>query len=538
MDNNDWSGNLAIGFEYQRSFHGKDIAKSLFGRNTLVFQGSHVGNRSATALVAENFGLSQDFNGSISFSPRIQNYNLHFQSRFDFGCWLEGLYGEVNFTFAHQKRNLFDDGGKCGCDPITTGTSANTPFPVGYMTGGSTTVTPVTSIKEALKGQFLFGDMQTTWKFGKFAFCDQTINKVAGVGLILGYDFWKNDCGHFGAFFQYVAPTGNRPDAAFVFAPVSGNGHHNELYGGVTAHYELWKDDCDRTITAYLNGYVGTLLKDCQARSFDFKGKGCLSRYMLLKELTPSTDTTVGFTYAGSLINAINYTTRNVNVKVNVKGDASLRFVYHDGSFNFALGYNIYGQSGESLCNVGAGSPCSAVDTSKHYGFKGIAGADYYAYTVGGGLTTAAGVATLLNATQSNADIVQVAAGSGLGFVVDVTGGTEVLGATNVGVDYTNAYRTPSVQANAVAIGTATTAVTDAFTSNPAQEIVATAANLNLNSGKAPRQLTNKGFATMDYTWSDCDWAPSLGIGAEVEGGSRVSDLKQWGVWIKGGVSF
>ena len=36
----------------------------------------------------------------------------------------------------------------------------------------------------------------------------------------------------------------------------------------------------------YLDGYVMALLENTQLRSFDFKKRGCMSRYMLLKELT------------------------------------------------------------------------------------------------------------------------------------------------------------------------------------------------------------------------------------------------------------
>lgn len=549
-DEEDWSGGLALGFEYTRSFKGSDIAKCLFGAKTLTFQGSRVTNRSATALIADNFGLSQEFNGTLTFCPRIQNFNLHFQSQLGFGCWCDGLYGQLNFTFTHQKRNLFDGNSNscCSCDPTVTGTTAAIPFPVGYMADGTTTVPAIATLKEALNGQTLFGDMQDPWKFGRFSFCDRSINKVSGVTLILGYNFWKGECGHFGAFFQYVAPTGNRPHADFVFSPVAGNGHHHELGGGISAHWEMWKaDDCDRNITAYLDGFVVTLLKDCQARSFDFKDKGCLSRYMLLKELTSSTATVnsaltpansfpaltglIGFNYAGHLINGINFATRNASVRIPVKGDASIRFVYHDCGFDFALGYNIYGQSSERICNVQTGSPCNAVDTTKHYGFKGCTGVATYVYATAAGVTTGTATANPLNATSSASTITTC------GAVDNPVALLNTASPGAVGVDWTNAYRTPGVQANAVAAGTnATNGVNQSSESVPALEV--TTANLDLNSGKAPRQLTNKGFATLDYTWTDCDWKPYLGVGAEAEGGSRCCDLKQWGVWIRGGVTF
>lgn len=518
----EWYGTAELGFEFQRSFRGCELAKCLFGRSTLNFQGSRVGGRSATSLIADNFGLSQNCDTSVRFNPRIENFNLHFQSRLGMDCWLDGLYGQLNFTFSHQKRTLFADE-NCGCDLSAASTGCNTVFPAGYM--AATAVTPAATVKEALKGDFTFGNMTTPWKFGRFVFCDQTKNKVAGVSLILGWNFWKNDCGHFGLFFQYTAPTGNRPDARNVFSPVVGNGHHHEVGGGLTSHYELWKDDaCDRNVTAYLDGYVLTLLKDCQVRSFDFKNRGCLSRYMLLKELTPTT-TAAGFTYAGNLINAINFNTRSANVKVNVKGDASLRFIYHDGGFDFALGYNIYGQSKESICNISAGSPCNAVDTNLHYGLKGCTGVDCFTYA-----TTGAGAAQIIAAgATATVSPLNATANATITSCDSVNNPVSTLTASSVCV---SAFNTAPIVAGTTLVSTLVAATTSA----PAVEV--TTADLDLNSGKAPRQLTNKGFATLNYTWKDCDWSPYLGFGAEVEGGSRNCDLKQWGVWIKGGVSF
>ena len=217
-------------------------------------------------------------------------------------------------------------------------------------------VFPASGIVQALSGDFTFGDMTTPWKFGRFVFGQQTLNALAGLDIILGYHFWKSDCGHFDAFFQYVAPTGNRPNARFVFSPIAGNGHHHEFGAGIDAHWQLRKTDCS-SWNLYINGDITTLLPDCQVRSFDFKAKGCLSRYMLLKELSPIAPTVTPFSatsanptinynsiildypatfaYTGNTINAINFATRFAKVKIDLKADASLRLVYQRKCFRF-----------------------------------------------------------------------------------------------------------------------------------------------------------------------------------------------------------
>ena len=329
------NGIVEIGFEYQRSFSGKKIAESLFGSNSLHFQGSAITGaaRDPNALIADNFGLSQLCDTSISFKPRIQNYNLNFHGRLGLDNWVEGLYGEVYFAFTHQNRSLglsnavtntltgcntsfscntvcstgcstnsCDTTNSCApstnsCAPsvnsCTTGIAGcnasinnncsstcftsslsgacTTPFPAGYM--GAGVVPTVSTLQQALTGQTVFGDMKTPWAFGQFPFCSQTKNAVAGVALVAGWNFWQSDCGHLGAFFQYVAPTGNKPDPRVIFSAVVGNGKHHELGGGISAHYDLWNNDCDQSLTAYLDGYVVSMLKNCQLRSFDFAGK-------------------------------------------------------------------------------------------------------------------------------------------------------------------------------------------------------------------------------------------------------------------------
>lgn len=525
----DWNGGFELGAEYQRSFNDKDIAKCLFGTNTLLFEGSQLPNRNANALIADYFGLSPLFQGSIKFSPRIENINLHFQSYLGFDSCVEGLYGQVNFTFTHQKRELIDDNdcNKCS-DTVISSTTNNLPFPPGYMAIG--TVAPFTTIKEALIGK-QFGDLtgladdsRMAWRFGKFDFSEMTKNEIAGVDVILGYDFWRKECGHFGAFFQYTAPTGNKPCADYIFSPVVGNGKHHEVGGGITAHYKLWEGECNNAILVYLDGNITTMLENCQLRSFDFKNAGCMSRYMLLKEMVQTGTRADGYAYDGHLINGINFATRQVKVKVSVKGDATLRFIYQTNGFDLGLGYNIYGQDREKVKCFSVA--CDAIDTTKFYAKKGCTGVHTFEYAVAAGAITGEIATFNLNTTASDATITNCGT---------VDNPSNFSTATTAGVDWVNFF-THGVNADAVPNGTLVTNVTVSQQSLPAA--VLSTNDLDTHAGRSPRQLIHKGFATVSYTWRDCDWVPYLALGAEVEGGSHHCDLKQWGVWFKGGISF
>ena len=82
----------------------------------------------------------------------------------------------------------------------------------------------------------------------------------------------------------------------------------------------------------------------------------------------------------------------------------------------------------------------------------------------------------------------------------------------------------------------ATNSNPEAFQCKPA--VAVSADNLVARSGASPRQLTNKGFASVAYNWSENQYAPYLAVVGEVEAGSRNSDLSLWGVHLKGGMSY
>ena len=137
-----------LAFEYQRSFSSQKLAQCMFNTNSLVFQGSQVANRSSNALLADYFGLSQQFSGSISLNPVIQNFNLHFVGFVGFDEWVHGLWLKFDMTFSHQKRSLVNSCNAC-CNTVITTSNPN--FPAGYMTAAP--VVPLQSIQTALQGR-------------------------------------------------------------------------------------------------------------------------------------------------------------------------------------------------------------------------------------------------------------------------------------------------------------------------------------------------------------------------------------------------
>jgi len=548
----------------------------------LNFSGSLIPNRVSTDLLADYFGMAADSVASISFHPRIQNFIADFNLYVGFDELINGLYFRVHAPLAWSKWSLRAGQKGEGC------LGCSTDFIAGYMNRILTLpvgtpaaadvilagegVTPVSTLALALDGQTSFGDKTRNWEFGRFELgkcSDRSQWRVADVDMILGWNFWHCDDYHVGIYAQAVAPTGTKIDAKHqhrVFSPIIGNGKHWEFGGGISAHAQLLSGEDTKTLTLYFEGSITHMLKNKQVRSFDFADAGAMSRYMLLKEFNTETKE-----YTGNLVNAIDFATRCTSVRVDVKGEAAVKLVYSSCNWNMGLGYDFYGISKEKVC-IGKTASNLPVGTNS-YGFKGITAVDALGYSIvaatnttattpaasysianGHGLGTTQSIATINRGVKRSSSDNAVAlytpvVGTTIpGFIyvypefnqtiastangINPAGGIAIEGPQMLFPDYESATLNP-----ALAITQA--GVVSGIIDDPAL-LTNTSADFNTHSGAAARQIISKVFGTLGYRWNDCDWKPFLDLGAEVDL-ARHKDCcsaKQWGLWVKGGISF
>lgn len=568
-------GAYATTFEYQRSFRPKNIARYLFGSNCLSFKGSAVSGRDNNKdILADYFGLSRDFNGKLFIDPVIDNFILDNQLYIGLDNWSPGLFFKLNAPIVHTRWDL----GLKDCSENVN--NPPTGFDPGYMgvndynekdNALAEKVPALKSLREGLSGQ-TFGEMSTPWNFGKFPFCRKELTRIADIDLMLGFNFINNDCLRFGAYAITVVPTGNVPDPRQIFSPVVGNGRHWELGVGITGAISLGSFCCNN-IAIYYEGNLTHLFSSDQVRSFDFNN-GQLSRYMLLKQigrlvlLNNNTGNLViepklpaieaeQFLYSGNLINAINFATRNTEVKIGLKGDFSIKLALSDGPYTFDLGYNIYGHTREELC-IKCQPPC-CVDERK-YSFKGTTGTEFFANQDGNTFGSTNTNIVTLNASQSNSTIF-----NGTVNPANVDKGQKLLVENNAqipnaGFEFlfptppdTNSYGVYTLQStndipeiginwnNNLSVGDNV----NSSALNSANEIayisqepvLISVKDLNICSATAPAQLTHKVFTHINYVWDDSRFTPFIGIGGEVEFGS-CNGLSQWGLLFKGGITF
>ncbi len=485
---------VSLGFRYEQTWNGKQLAQCLFGSDVINFAGSQATKEPSTYyLLAENFGLSPDFLGAITFDPLIRNSIIDIGARCELGSYsscLENLYVGLAASLVNSTWNL-----RAREDNFNTVRPDKLTLP--QCLHGTTEEPALGDIKTALSGQYSFGQLpRGPMRYGGFIF-DRSQSKtlLANIDLVLGYDFMRCEGYHLGLFLKTVFPTGNRPNPEKVFSPIIGNAHHWELGGGLDAHYDLWHCD-DQCLTASITGSITHLFDDKQWRTFDFNGC-CLSRYQLLKVFTKKSNDHLP--YANQLMFGTDYTTRQVNSSFDLMGDATLKFVYRNCGWAFGIGYNVYGRSAEDIEPLSDTCAAESVVVAN----KGTTG-----------------VCVINN---DNATVTQIS---------NATLSASCIESSDVTIP-------PTVDNPVLQTGYKTW---DNITPAPDSSKPVIYNTSNITYKGAPRQISQKIFGHIDYQWEDCENNPYIGFGGECEfaqnGDCNVCTANQWGMWVHGGLSF
>lgn len=534
---------IAGTIEYTRSFELCGLTRKLFSTSALTFAGSQNPNRvDGVDIVADYFGLPTNFHGTLIIKPRIENVIIDLNFFFGLDDICNGLFLRVHAPITHTKWSLGLDsclacGDKfrgnstfppCYMGPTEPDPTANPPIcpinatlnPIYLAPADENPNCTTSSLREALSGNFTFGEMQEPWKYGRFDFCPRSKTGLADIDVILGFDLLHNDYGHFAFFAQTVVPTGNRPKAKYIFEPLVGNGRHWQLGGGFSGHLSIFgktNASCPH-LAFYVEGNVTHVFSADQKRSFDFlptspivrlikqpvdENDKLLTRYILLKEFD------VNDNFANHLINAINFATRNCEVSIGLQADVSAKLCFFDRGWSFDLGYNFYFQDRERVC-IKTECPCG-ID-QRRFGIKGLEGVCCLSYDCSGNEPT---TGTALNTTQNSATM----------FDADLPTSAPLPAEPPFCLSWnTNPHPTSSeelIQADLTA-----------------EPYIISCRDLNPASAAQGRMMTHKVFGHISYTFNSC-YEPHVGIGAEGEfDGNCDNALEQWGIWLKGGFVF
>lgn len=569
----DFYGKFSLTPEYTRSFRPHDIARCLFGDalgndGVLKIEGSRVAGRDPNALLADYFYLPTDFESSLCITPRIQNFlvDMNYYVGAD---WLwRGLYMMVQAPLTWTKwalnarENIINEGAN-GYD-------------AGYFTPGALSRGALLdSFKEYAAGDApgVINQVMPNEEFNvelrplQFAKWRKTETKttVSELRYYLGWNFLLCEDYHLGVNLQASAPTGNRPDAEYLFEVQNGNGKHGEFGFGINGHYTFCRSEDEEVAWTFeANLDVSHLFKARQRRTFDLKGKP-LSRYMLAEKMGSNESNLEG---NGTAANAqfknvftpvANITTFDLDVSVGAQIDF-LAWIYRDcGNSRWDFGYNLWTRSCEKFerrCD----SNCNGFE-SNTWALKGDA--HVYGFAVNNDGTLASAVP--LSATENNATI-----HSGTNFVPNSQINASSINAAKANPRINNPQPANLGLLPPVELHVNPTGVADNPQINTSiQPIFIQETDIDFVRIKG---LTQKLFTQWSIynpcDWVEGEWYPYFAIGAEVEWAQHHDNcnndcddndcdndckddcdntidgtcvrcaLSQWGIWAKFGVAY
>ncbi|HLC07457.1 MAG TPA: hypothetical protein VJJ26_04695 [Candidatus Babeliales bacterium] len=541
-------GAISVTPEYNHTFNGHNITRTLFGDNLigdgcaqhLKISGSQVTNRGPQDLLADYFYLPSDFESTVRFKPVIDNVIIDFGFYLGLDAWAKGLYFWLHAPFAHTRWDI-----NINEDVIDPGVNNSME---GYFTpDGLLRRQLLDSFTSFVNGNTIRNVENITFQELKFAQMSSerlVRTRMAEIRTAVGWNFFAEKNYHVGFNGQIAWPTGLRPDALFLFEPLVGNGHFWELGFGLSGHYNFWCSEDELSHCAfYVDVNVTHLFRTRQARSFDLTKNGTLSRYMLAMEMTSPAVNLRGANgqipsaqFNNDFLPVANITTLDVEVSIAAQADIVLMLNATRRNWSFDFGYNYWGRSPDNITlrqNESFAEKTFAVKGDSHV----------FGYVLG----TANAVA--LSATQDNATVHS-------GKNLPATGTTDQTvinnAAKNPNIDFPQPAQTNPATPPAINLQYTPNSIlpTDQInTSVP--PIFITRNDLNFDETETSGS-SNKLFAHLSYTWNDkTEWQPYLGFGFEAEWAKttkrdcRPCDdhnpqccASQWGVWIKTGVTF
>lgn len=569
-------GTLAVTPEFTRSFRENDVAQCLFGGDldcecsSINVFGNDVANRGARSWLADYFALPTDFESSLQFKPRISNYLADFYLYLGLDEWMCGMFFFIHAPIVNTSWDLNV------CESIKEEGTNN--YPTGYF---APTAIERTKLRDSVleymqdcRGIDLGNNVFIEpLNFARMSCRTKKETALADLRFALGWNFFQDEDYHVGAGALVAAPTGTRPKGEYLFEPIVGNGNHWELGGLLWGHLTFWRSECEeKFFGAWLQANITHLFSSKQTRFFDLNCKP-LSRYMLAERMTTDVELLLANEEPNTLPNSTvpsnqfnkvfapvaNLTAQSVNVTVGVQADIVTMLTYTSCGFTWDLGYNFWARTCENIC---PNADCPPRLKNENWALKGNAYVFGFTDTAFG--TNPVNTPVALSATQSNATI-----HSGTNIT---TGG--IAANQNAVIDNRQWAVAGTASPNADALLLNAPAGLQTGTSK--DPVILTCADINFDSAST-KGLSNKIFTHFSYSWLDNeDWTPYLGLGAEIEfaqqngdcssqacntnpcannncsGSSCVSStgcsscdsdcmrcgISQWGVWIKGGISF
>ncbi|MGB8367005.1 MAG: hypothetical protein WCD44_01475, partial [Candidatus Babeliales bacterium] len=559
-------GSFSVTPEITKSFRPERIAQCLFGddsvecKSRLTISGSQTADRVPKRdWLADYFGLPTDFKSTVHFRPRVNNFLIDFNFFLGGSRQVYGLYFRIHAPLVYANWNLNMS------EHILLSEEGSNNYPPGYFNDtGIERENLLNNFSEFISGEKAPEASNLTFqklRYAKMSHCAQSLTNLSDIQTAIGFNPWQAEWYHVGFNVRFAIPTGNRPQAEFLFEPIVGNGHHWELGVGLSTHICVWqKEETAEELCLYLDANFMHLFKTDQRRSFDLKEKPN-SRYMLAQKLgTPIINNLTGqqnnaqapannltgqqnnaqapadAQYQEEVTSLANLTTFDINASVTIQADLAFLFSYTKDVFTFSFGYGVWKQSCEDITikniNKFVENRWSLKGDAHTFGFIGEEG------------DLPLNTSVALSATENKATI--------------NTGKNFSTKGSNQEMQIQAAQKNPHIDNKAPAFAGSNQRLVASLDNLSQENQINTSIqsqfitrdDIDVNSTRT-RGTAQKAFSHINRTWQGSHFTYYVGFGAEVDFGRHPGPtpevfedecincaLSCWGIWLKGGFSF
>ncbi len=332
-DEGRFGGNLQVTGFYSQSTDKHDNGQyfGIKNKNSFTAQTETDANKTAfpadldaSLLVHDSAAANFTDLNTITLNPSQTMFGARFDYHQDLAKLVDGLYFRVKLPVVNIKNNM-------GL-AVANGTSpADATSINNFLTGNFTALAIANANAElALTNAQMDGDNSKT--------------TLADLEVILGYAFLDKECYKAAINLGLVVPTGNKAEGIHAFEPVSGNGGHWALGGGLDFVARVWGDEHQNIkFNAALDYRYA--FEAAEKRTLGIVNSNAGQYVSLLPVVTVGTTAK----NAAQVIPAANKLTMNVDVTPGSNIDMIAGFSYNHGGLSIDLGYNLNYKEAESV---------------------------------------------------------------------------------------------------------------------------------------------------------------------------------------------
>lgn len=328
-----------------RSTHEKDLARFFtpFCKESLLVLEDPAGG--TPDLLAQNFNITTvngNFESSIKLKPRQSVFGLGFTYRQNLGNWFSCFEDCEHPWWFEISSPLMRVQNRVDLEETVTNDG-----------GGVATINGLPE-DQVLVANMTAAFNQTAWKYGKINDNDKMRKtRLADIEFKVGYEWVNTDCCGIESWIGLHIPTGNRPDAEFLFEPIVGANKHWGIMWGGSAYFKVWEND-SWCIDFYVDSSSKYLFKRSELRSFDLKYRPW-SRYVEVYanfEQAQQAQALIGTNLPAAVTLAspgINFLTQELQVKPGFSFTCNAALDFKSECWNLEAGLNLFARQAECV---------------------------------------------------------------------------------------------------------------------------------------------------------------------------------------------